>query len=301
MDLEKQYLRLKDDYSDYLNEFKRVVDKILKRHEVPVAFGVAGRLKEFDSILEKNSSGRTTIVKSITELNDLVGLRIVLLFPEYKDRVIQLLLNEFKPWEAYVKDDLVVDKFGYSSEHLILGVKDEWVKTPDWENHADKKIEVQIRTLSEHVWSETSHTLFYKKEENIPKAITRDLYRLAAILEVVDEKMQYIKEQVESHFAYIRNCAYDIILTMDLNPETFRRVMIEKSNKVYNLNDKQNKILSSQIEENYNILNAQHLDKIISNKIGSEVRTNDSFIQAVISVLDSYKMEIDEKQKTKEE
>src|SRR5690606_6286322 len=133
-------------------------------------------------------------------------------------------LDEFKLIEPYDPEVIIADKFGYSSAHLVLGVKDDWLKTPDWEDHLDKKVEVQIRTLSEHIWAETSHSLFYKREENIPTVISRDLYRLAALLEVVDEKMQGIKDSVESHFEYIRKCPYQEILTMDLNPETFRRV-----------------------------------------------------------------------------
>ncbi len=42
-----------------------------------------------------------------------------------------------------------------------------------------------------------------KKEENIPKIIKRDLYKLSAILEVVDDRLHEIKNKVEEHFKYI--------------------------------------------------------------------------------------------------
>lgn len=51
-----------------------------------------------------------------------------------------------------------------------------------------------------HIWAETSHSIFYKREENIPDIINRDLYRLSALLEVVDEKLQTIKNTVENTF-----------------------------------------------------------------------------------------------------
>lgn len=301
MSLQKEYDQIKDDYFDFLTEIKRVAEKLLSRHKIPVAFEISSRLKAFDSILEKNSSGRVSITKTITELNDLVGLRIVVLFPEYKDEVIKLFLDEFKPVEPYDPQEIIADKFGYSSAHLVLGIKDEWLKTPDWEDHLDKKVEVQIRTLSEHIWAETSHSLFYKREENIPTIISRDLYRLAAILEVVDEKMQGIKNSVEKHFEHIRKCPYQEILTMDLNPETFRRVMFKNSEGLYNLNDKNNKIFSSQIEKEYNILNANALDSILFDKIDLQSLDNDKYVDKVIKLLDSYKKAIDEKQKASDD
>lgn len=293
--MREEYNEISSDYSDFLNEVKRTVE-ILLRNKIPIAFNTYGRLKEYESIEEKNNSKRFVIKKSITELNDLVGLRIVLLFPEYKDKVIDLLLEEFKPIVDYKKSIPVVDKFGYSSAHLILGIKDEWLKTPHWIEHADKKIEIQVRTLSEHIWAETSHSLFYKREENIPKIITRDLYRLSALLEVVDEKLQNIKDGVSEHFEFIEICPYETILTLDLNSETFKRVMKENSNGQYNLDDNQNRELSSRIERDYNILNTVVLNELISGKIDLENFEIKKYINDVFEMLEIEKKKIDSNQ-----
>jgi putative GTP pyrophosphokinase len=293
--MREEYNEIISDYSDFLNEVKRTVE-ILLRNKIPIAFNTYGRLKEYESIEEKNNSKRFVIKNSITELNDLVGLRIVLLFPEYKDKVIDLLLEEFKPIIDYKKNIPVVDKFGYSSAHLILGIKDEWLKTPHWIEHADKKIEIQVRTLSEHIWAETSHSLFYKREENIPKIITRDLYRLSALLEVVDEKLQNIKDGVSEHFEFIEICPYETILTLDLNSETFKRVMKENSNGQYNLDDNQNRELSSRIERDYNILNTVVLNELISGKIDLENFEIKKYINDVFEMLEIEKKKIDSNQ-----
>lgn len=295
MDIKNEYAELKDEYEDFLKEVKRIVEKLLFRNNIPIAFDISARIKSLISIEEKLFSNRFSIKKSITELNDLVGLRIVLLFPEYKEKVIELLCNEFKPLNDPSKTQQKPDKFGYSSVHLILGVKDEWLKTPDWKNHSNRKIEIQIRTLSEHTWAEVSHTLFYKREENIPHIINRDLYRLSALLEVVDEKLQNIKDEVEKHFEYIMNCDYSEVLKMDLNSETFRRIMVKNSNNIYNFNDYQNKELSSRIEKEYNILNANFLEDLISDKINlSEIDSN-VFVQKVFEILEEKKVEEERK------
>jgi putative GTP pyrophosphokinase len=297
MNIEKEYTEIIEDYEDFLKEIKRTIEKILIKHKISIAFGINGRLKKLDSIIEKISSERFIIKKSITELNDLIGLRIVVLYPEFKERVVEILASEFKILDDSNKTSHSPDKFGYSSIHLILGIKDEWTKTLDWENHSNKKIEVQVRTLSEHIWAETSHSLFYKKEENIPNIINRDLSKLSALLEIVDDKLQYIKFKVEEHFKYIIDAPYDEILKLDLNSETFRRVMLEKSNNIYNFNDYKNKVLSSNIEKNYNILTVNALDNIIADKINLSDISSEQFVEKVIEILEVEKTKIDEQQK----
>nr|WP_315151312.1 RelA/SpoT domain-containing protein [uncultured Flavobacterium sp.] len=294
-ELEKEYKNIIEDYTDFLEEIKRMVEKILHRNQIPIAFGINGRIKTLDSIFEKVTSERFIIKNTVTELNDLIGLRIVLLFPEFKDKVVEILSTELKLLNDPNKSSQSPDKFGYSSIHLILGIKDEWIKVPSWENHSNKKIEVQVRTLSEHIWAETSHSLFYKREENIPNIINRDLYKLSALLEVVDDKLQALKYTVEEHFRYIVDAPYDEILKLDLNSETFRRVMFENSKGLYNLNDYKNKILSSKIEKDYNILNVNILDNIINDKIELKQIDTDKYIEKVIELLENEKLLFDEK------
>lgn len=296
MTFSKEYNNIKGDYEDFLNEVKRTVEKLLKKDGIPIAFNVSGRLKELDSIEEKHNSKRVIIKKSITELKDLVGLRIVLLFPDYKSEVINLLSNKFSLLEEPKMNEKEPDNFGYSSVHLILGINQDWIKAPSWESHGTKIIEVQIRTLSEHIWAETSHILFYKREENIPKIIRRDLYKLKALLEVGDDKLLDIKNNVNEHFEYIKGCDYSEILEMDLHAETFNRVMKQNSGGLYNYDEKRNIILSSQIEDNYNILNTEILDSIIKGKIDVSNIDESTFVLKVIELLDVYKNEINKNQ-----
>ncbi|MBX7225670.1 MAG: RelA/SpoT domain-containing protein [Chitinophagales bacterium] len=295
MTFEKEYSTIIDDYKDFLNEFKRIIEKILVRHNIPTAFGIYGRAKTLDSINEKIMSDRFEIKKSVTELNDLVGIRIVLLFPEFKEKVVEILSKEFKLLNDPYKSIQSPDKFGYSSIHLIIAIKDEWTKTPDWENHKNKKAEIQIRTLSEHIWAETSHSLFYKREENIPNILNRDLFRLSALLEVVDEKLQNLKDKIEEHFNFILEAPYEEILNQDLNSETFKRVMLQNSKGIYSLNDYKNKVLSSKIEKDYNILNVKFLDNLIANKIDLTDLDSDTYIRKVIEILDADKLNYDNK------
>ncbi len=181
---------------------------------------------------------------------------------------------------------------------MILGIKEEWAKLLNFENHSLKRIEIQIRTISEHIWAETSHVLFYKREENIPNVISRDFHRLSALLEIIDENLQNIKNRVERHFQEVKENDYDKILMMDLNSETFRRVMLKNSNGVYDYEDQRNKELSSRIEKDYNILNVGYLDTLIADKIDLNNLKSNDFVKKVLDILDEEKKNIDDSQST---
>ncbi|WP_343591126.1 hypothetical protein [Flavobacterium sp.] len=298
IDIQNEYLKIKSDYDDFLNEVMRTVGKLLNRNQIPIAFDVLGRTKSLESIIEK--SQRVDIKKSITDFHDIVGLRIVLLFPEFKEKVVELLCHEFKLLNDPSKTQQKPDSFGYSSIHLILGIKEQWASTPDWEGHGGKKIEIQIRTVSEHIWAETSHTLFYKREENIPNIIKRDLSRVSALLEVVDEKLQSLKQQVEEHFNNVKQLSYEEILKMDLNSETFRRVMLKNSNNIYDYSDYKNKELSSRVEHDYNIVNINLLETLIAGNIDISGLNSSQYVDKVIYLLEQYKEGINQSQQEKD-
>jgi predicted nucleotidyltransferase len=112
-------------------------------------------------------------------------------------------------------------------------------------------------------------------------------------LEVVDEKLQNLKNKVEDHFKFIREAPYGVILTQDLNSETFRRVMLQNSNGLYDLNDYTNKVLSSRIEKDYNILNSIILENLIKDKINLEGINSEKFIDEVLRLLEEEKIRID--------
>ena len=109
--------------------------------------------------------------------------------------------------------------------------------------------------------------------------------------------MQSIKTRVLEHFEHIKNCSYDEILKADLNSGTFERVMLENSAGLYNVNEIQNKELSSRIEKDYNILNTAILDSLIKDQIDLSNFNSDKFVFEVLEILEIEKQRIDEQQK----
>lgn len=283
MDYSQEYNRVKGQYEEFLNEIIRSIEKLLKDNKIPIAFNVTGRLKSYDSILLKIAARRVRLNDSVTELNDLVGVRVVLLFPNYKEEVLRIFGEAF---DIINCRDLKRDKlFGYSSIHLLVSIKSEWALTPTWSNHLGKKIEVQIRTLSEHIHAETSHALFYKREESIPEVHNRELSKLSALLEIVDDKLNEIKVTIDSHFQSIMRAPYEEILGEDLNAATFKRVMIEYSKGLYAYEDQQNHILSSRVEREFNILKVSRLDELIRGRVNLIGINEEQYVEQVLTIL----------------
>ncbi|VTP97822.1 hypothetical protein [Sphingobacterium daejeonense] len=72
--------------------------------------------------------------------------------------------------------------------------------------------------------------------------------------------------------------------------------MIKNSNSIYNLNDSQNKILSSKVEKEFNILNANVLDEMISGNIKNENLSTEEFVEEVLKLLEIEKAKFGDKQ-----
>jgi hypothetical protein len=58
--------------------------------------------------------------------------------------------------------------------------------------------ELQIRTLSQDVWAEMDHDFSYKSDLPIPQDIKRSIYRLSALLEILDNGCARVRQSIDS-------------------------------------------------------------------------------------------------------
>ncbi len=76
---------------------------------------------------------------------------------------------------------------------------DKWLAVPTLKPFQGLKSEVQVRTMAQHVWSEASHTLQYKQEASVPRALLRSIYRLSALLETVDLEFERVLDERQQY------------------------------------------------------------------------------------------------------
>jgi ppGpp synthetase/RelA/SpoT-type nucleotidyltranferase len=173
------------------NELVNQINTILVRDNIRLAFPIQNRVKSIESIINKCQSGRYNIKKTIFELQDLVGLRLILLFRNDIDIIANAISQSFNVINSYnTIDKLEYNQFGYSSIHMIVSIPEDWSKIPSFSGLDSITFELQIRTISQHIWSEASNYLQYKKESNVPKELLRATGRVSALLEIIDLELE---------------------------------------------------------------------------------------------------------------
>lgn len=150
---------------------------------------ITARLKTPESLAEKlRRKGRYA---HLSEVTDLVGLRVITYFENDVTAVARLLEAHFEvDWENSVDKSKMLDpdRFGYMGVHYVLRLGGE-------------SFEVQIRSILQHAWAEIEHDLGYKSREAVPREVQRRFYRLAGLLEMADEEFMAIHRLSQDYAA----------------------------------------------------------------------------------------------------
>lgn len=187
--LESEYQLLIGPAQNFCNEFTHNINIELKNKDIELGFPVVSRVKTWDSLKEKIRRINRSF-SSVMEFQDLIGTRIILLFPDDVEKVCKIINETFRVVRQYnTVERLNEDQFGYASIHYIIEIPQNWFDTPGFNGLPNFQIEVQVRTLAQHLWAEVSHNLQYKSEESIPAQLRRNIFRLSALLEIVDEEI----------------------------------------------------------------------------------------------------------------
>jgi putative GTP pyrophosphokinase len=200
--MELEYKEIVPLLEDFCQEMANQIAKLLYDANVALGFPIQYRVKPWSSLSEKLA--RLSRFKDFRELQDLVGLRIILLFKRDVAIACQVIENYFDVAREYdSQEQLREDQFGYLSKHLIITLKKEWLSVPTLSKMGGLRAEVQVRTVAQHIWSEVSHKLQYKQQNGIPPSVRRSIYRVSALLETVDLEFERVLEQRESYRAQI--------------------------------------------------------------------------------------------------
>lgn len=217
--LESEFIQSKPNLDKFKDSLVIQISQLLEQNDVALGFPIQNRTKDWSSISDKVKNGRFSIKKSIFEMQDLVGLRVILLFKPDAQKVCDLIeqnLNVVRKYDTISR--LKDDQFGYSSTHFVVSIPKEWSKVPTFSNMENYKAEIQIRTLSQHTWAEASKELQYKSEENVPKPLLRSIGRISALLETVDFEFERLIAERKNYLE---------TLTSDLKPTKSARLNVD--------------------------------------------------------------------------
>jgi len=173
---------------------KSLVKESVNSHQIN--FRIKDRNSLSNKLLKKNNK-----YTELSEITDLVGLRIITYFEDDIDRIAEIFNKEYEidlP-NSVDKRKIDSDKFGYRSLHYVASLSKERAKLTAYKKYKGLKFEVQIRSILQHSWAEIEHDLGYKGENEIPLTAKRTFYRVAALLEQADIEFVKLKELIQEH------------------------------------------------------------------------------------------------------
>ncbi|WP_186047398.1 GTP pyrophosphokinase [Burkholderia gladioli] len=167
---------------------------------------VTCRVKERDSLAAKIRRKGLGRYKSISDITDVCGVRVITYLEGDVRRVCEILEREFsvdvensidksKPVDA--------DRFGYRSVHYVVGHHKNRSKLREYQRFLDCKAEIQVRSILQHAWAEIEHDMGYKTAEEVPAPVKRRFSRLAGLLELADEEFMTIRRELGNYEAFL--------------------------------------------------------------------------------------------------
>ena len=171
---------------------------------------------------EKSLTGKLELkgakYKSIDDITDLVGLRVITFYTDEVDKVAAIAKRVFDiDWKESVDKRKLhdLDAFGYNSLHYICRLKT-----------GGPRFELQMRTALQHVWSTIEHDTGYKGDVKIPQEYKRQFSRLAGMLELIDDEFSRLRTTLTDYRRQVQSLvASGKLDDVALDTENFRSYM----------------------------------------------------------------------------
>lgn len=137
--------------------------------------------------------------QSLEDITDILGTRVVCYFSDDLDVIGDLIEQIF-----IVDRENSVDKrklmqansFGYLSLHYVCSLPEDAGYPKEVCN---RRFEIQIRTILQHVWDAVNHDMGYKGDFGMPHTVTRQFARLAGLFEIVDEEFIRVRDNMNTY------------------------------------------------------------------------------------------------------
>lgn len=219
----------------FLTELLHQFSALVKKADIKLGLPLEGRIKEWSSISEKVDR-KSLDLTTCKDLNDFIGIRAITLFKRDVTTLCKLIEKTFIIKDREDKSqELENSKFGYISQHYVIRIPKSWKKIPAFSG-LDFNTEIQVRTLSQHIWAASSHVLQYKKEADVPDSVSRSIHRVAALLETVDLEFERVLEERDDYSKSAKAVQPETLLDTDNLQRTLKDLLPPQNwmgNEVY--------------------------------------------------------------------
>ena len=222
-----EYRELKTDFTTIKKLVLESITECMKHNGIQVT-AIEGRVKEEDSMAGKLER-KGYKYSSISDITDILGIRIITLYDDDVDKIAALMENLFEiDWKNSVDKRKIhqLDSFGYSSLHYICKIPKPLYYDAEHPEINNCSFEIQIRSTLQHIWSAIEHDIGYKGGVDIPDEYLRTLHILAGMLELADNEFSRIRTSLN---AYSRKI-YELVKSgkldeVPLNEQTYRKYL----------------------------------------------------------------------------
>jgi ppGpp synthetase/RelA/SpoT-type nucleotidyltranferase len=165
------------------NHVFELICQTLKQQEIELN-SIEHRIKTEESLAGKLER-KGEKYHQLSDITDLIGLRIVTFYTDDVDKVAAIISQLFDiDWANSVDKRKLHDlnSFGYNSLHYICNL-----------HEGSFPFEIQIRTALQHTWSAIEHDIGYKGAVKLPPQYRRQFSRLAGMLELADDEFSRLR------------------------------------------------------------------------------------------------------------
>ncbi len=212
------------EYKDSILHFNKLKDKCysllseLCSHKSIQIHSISPRVKTEDSLKGKIAN-KGEKYNSLSDITDIVGVRIITLFEDDVQKVEDIIKSEFEVDIDNSEDKLKrlkANEFGYRSVHFVCSIGKSRKDLPEYKAISQFKFEIQVRSILQHAWADMEHDLGYKYEDDLPETIQRDFSRVAGLLELADMEFLRIKKEIKKYSDSLKINDKSINIPIDL-------------------------------------------------------------------------------------
>ena len=184
----REFFSKRDEYESFVKQVEQLLLSLCPKSEVN---GVTWRVKSEESFFNKSikkENGQFKYADPATEIEDLIGVRIVCYTLSHVENVCGIIKDNFTILEEIDKEKELSreGKIGYVSKHFIASTNKDRGRLPEWKSFSSTKIEIQVRTVFQHTWAELEHRLQYKSSPDFQ--LRSRFQALAGLVQVADRE-----------------------------------------------------------------------------------------------------------------